>query len=352
MADIWNKYENTAARKHGRPGRETRPQSTTIDIHSHILVPAAAQFAQPHLSAASHANFANAHTAELGKKQHADRRPNMLDADLRLKTMDDQGIDIQLLMSAPFQCYDTIPLEASVKAAQLVNEGIAEFVARKPDRFVGLGSVPMTDGKEAAKELERAMKTYGLKGAQILTNIAGKEISDPAHEAFWAKAEELGAVVLLHPAGFTHANRFANHYFTNVIGNPLDTTVALHHLVFDGVLERYPALKVVAVHGGGYMGSYWGRIDHAWGARSDAHSVPKPPTSYLKKVYFDTVVFTTEQLEALVKAFGVDHVVLGTDYPFDMAEEDPIGHVNSSDMLDAAARAAIAGGNAKKLLGL
>ena len=137
-----------------------------------------------------------------------------------------------------------------------------------------------------------------------------------------------------------------------MIGNPLETTVALHYLIFDGVLERHPNLKILAVHGGGYLGAYSGRIDHAWGARSDAHgSLPKPPTALPEEeVYFDTVVFTPIQLEALVKTFGADHVVLGTDYPFDMADFDPIEHVVSTGF-DAATTAAICGGNAKRILG-
>ena len=134
--------------------------------------------------------------------------------------------------------------------------------------------------------------------------------------------------------------------------NPLETTIALHYLIFDGVLERHPNLKIFAVHGGGYLGAYHGRIDHAWGARADAHaSLPKPPTHYLKKIIFDTVVFTPGQLKALVETYGADHVVLGTDYPFDMADFDPVEHVVSTGF-DAAATAAICGGNAKRLLGL
>jgi aminocarboxymuconate-semialdehyde decarboxylase len=355
MAELWSKYADTAARKHGKPGRETRPKSTTIDVHAHITLPKAAQFAAPHLDASADmlGKFASAETREVQKKQGADRAEVMTQLDQRLKDMDAMGVDMQLIMSPPTQCYYTLPLDAQVKANQLVNEGIAEYVAKKPDRFVALGSVPMVDGNEAAKELERAMRTYGFKGAQILTNIAGKEISNPAHEPFWKKAEELGAVILLHPNGFTEAGRFGNYYFTNVIGNPLDTTIALHYLIFDGVLERYPNLKIISVHGGGYLGGYSGRIDHAWGARSDAHGkLPNPPTSYLKKIWFDTVVFTPHQLEALVKTFGVDKILLGTDYPFDMAEYDPVGHVASVEMLDEKARAAINGGNAKKLLGL
>jgi aminocarboxymuconate-semialdehyde decarboxylase len=246
-----------------------------------------------------------------------------------------------------------VPAEVAVKAAQIVNDGIAQYVARKPDRFAALGSAPMTDGKEAAKELERCVKTLGFKGVQILTNVAGKEISEPQYAPFWAKAEELGAVVLIHPNGFTEGRRFSKHYFNNVIGNPLETTLALHYLIFDGVLERHPNLKIIAAHGAGYLGGYSGRIDHVWGARSDATgNLPNPPTSYLKKIYVDTVVFTPHQLAALVDLFGVDHVLLGTDFPYDMAEYDPLEHLAGTPSLDEKARAAIAGGNAQKLLGL
>src|SRR6185312_16376292 len=142
-------------------------------------------------------------------------------------------------------------------------------------------------------------------------------------------------------------------YFNNVIGNPLDTTIALHYLIFDGVLERHPRLKIFAVHGGGYLGGYSGRMDHAWGARSDCQAdLPKAPTQYLKQVYVDTVVFTPVQLEALVKTFGADHVVMGTDYPFDMMEYDPVGHIASVNSFDDSTRASLAGGSAMKLLGL
>jgi len=124
--------------------------------------------------------------------------------------------------------------------------------------------------------------------------------------------------VVIHPNGFTQAQRLTRFYFNNVIGNPFDTTIALHYLIFDGVLERHPNLKILAVHGGGYLGGYSGRIDHAWGARSDARdSLPKPPTEYLKRVYVDTVVFTPHQLKYLIEVFGADHMLMGTDYPYD-----------------------------------
>ncbi|HEX2939682.1 MAG TPA: amidohydrolase family protein, partial [Rhodopila sp.] len=192
-----------------------------------------------------------------------------------------------------------------------------------------------------------------LKGCEVLAHVGELELSDPSFEPFWAKAEALGAVVFIHPNSFTEPRRFGRYYFSNVIGNPLDTTMALHYLIFDGVLERYPNLKIIASHGGGYLPAYSGRIDHAWGARSDAHGhLPNPPSSYLQRVYLDTIVFTPHQLEALVKLFGVEKILLGTDYPYDMGEYDPIGHVNGVASLSDSDKAAIVGGNAKVLFGL
>ena len=355
MANVWNKYEPTAARKHGKPGREIRPKSVTIDIHAHIAVPQAGMFAKPHLDPAPSGleQFASPEVKAVSDKQGNDMKTRLTAQDERLAGLDAMGVDMQVILPAPAQCYYTVPTEIAVKAAQMVNEGIAEWCARRADRFIPFGTVPLSDGAEAAKEAERCIKTLGFKGLEILTNIGGKEISDPSTAPFWKKAEELGVPVVIHPNGFTHGERLARFYFNNIIGNPFETTIALHFLIFDGVMERHPNLKILAVHGGGYLGAYSGRIDHAWGARSDVHAdLPKPPTYYLKKMYFDTVVFTPLQLEALVKTYGTDHIVMGTDYPFDMADYDPIGHVAGVELFDAATVAAIVGGNTKKLLGL
>jgi aminocarboxymuconate-semialdehyde decarboxylase len=353
--DIWNKYADTAARKHGKPGREQRPQSTTIDAHCHVAVPRVAEIVTPHLKHSTDPLVAQSapETQALMAKQAADIRTRIGTTDERFAVMDEMGVDMQLISPAPPQIYYYLPLEVGVEAARALNDGIAEYVGKHKDRLAALGGVPMQDGNEAAKELERAVKQLWFKGVEVLTHVNGKELSDPAFAPFWKKAEELGALVMIHPTGFTQPQRFGRFYFNNVIGNPLDTTVALHYLIFDGVLERHPKLKILAVHGGGFLGAYSGRIDHAWGARSDAHgSLQQPPTYYLKRMFFDTVVFTPLQLEALVKTFGADHVVMGTDYPFDMLEFDPIGHINSVECFDDAARAKLAGGNLKTLLGL
>lgn len=355
MAEESNHYGHTAARPEGRPGREARPPSITVDMHSHVLVPAAAALVAPHLdlSTIPLAHFATPATQALNRKQDADRRPNMTDLGVRLADMDAAGIDVQIVMPPPPQCYYTVDKPLGAEAAAIVNEGIRDWCKQQPDRFAGLGTVPMQDPEAAVRELRRGMGELDLKGVQILTNVAGKELSDSTFAPFWSAAEELGAVVLLHPNGFTEAERLRRFYFNNVIGNPLETSLALHYLIFDGVLERHPNLKLIAVHGGGYLPAYSGRIDHAWGARTDAHGgLPNPPTSYLKRVYFDTVVFTSEQLDALVRLFGPERLLIGTDYPYDMAEADPIGHLASATTLDEAGFAAVAGGNAKALFGL
>jgi aminocarboxymuconate-semialdehyde decarboxylase len=351
MADATNRYGLTAARKHGRPGRELRPSSTTIDMHAHMAVDAAASFAGPHVPSDPRARFYTEETRTLTRKQDADRHGHLTQLRLRFDTMDDMGIDVQIVSPAPPQSFYTVPPDVGVRTAQLVNDGIAEAVATRPDRLRAMGTVPMqAGGAAAAEELERCIRRLGFKGAQILAHVGEKEISDPEFAPFWARAEALGAVVMVHPAGFTEARRFGRYYFNNVIGNPFDTTMALHYLIFDGVLERHPNLKLIAVHGGGYLPAYSGRIDHAWGARSDSRGgLPQAPSTYLKRIYVDTIVFTPHQLEALIKLLGPDKILLGTDYPYDMGEYDPIGHLASVEGLDAATIAGIAGGNARRL---
>jgi aminocarboxymuconate-semialdehyde decarboxylase len=355
MAEPSNRYDLTAARAHGRPGREIRPRSLTVDIHSHVLVPAAGNCVRSHQTPDPRAVVYAEETRILTRQQDEDRTPNLIDLALRMRDFDAMGVDAQVISPAPGQCYYNVPDEVGIEAARLVNEGVADIAAKMPERIpAAMGSVPLQAGGEAAaKELEYAVKTLGLRGVEVLAHVGDLELSDPSLEPFWAKAEVLGAVVFIHPSGFTEPRRFGRFYFSNVIGNPLDTTLALHHLIFDGVLERCPNLKIIASHGGGYLPAYSGRIDHAWGARSDAHgTLRKPPSFYLKKIYLDTIVFTPHQLEALVKLFGVDKILLGTDYPYDMGEYDPIGHIASVASFTEADRAAIAGGNARALFGL
>ncbi len=350
MTEQWNRYDRTAARSHGAPGRTLRPTGPTIDIHAHAVAPDAAAFVRAHLPPPR--DIAAAETRTLGAKQGSDRASRLANPAERLEELDAMGIDIQVVMPAPGQCYHQLAPDIAVPAARMVNEGIATFAAHKPDRLIPFGTVPLQAPDAGVAELEHCAGTLGFKGVQVLTNVAGAELSDQHFAPFWAAAERLGLLVVIHPAGYTQPDRFARFYFDNVIGNPLDTTVALHHLIMDGVLARHPALRLMAAHGGGFLPAYSGRIDHAWGARSDAHGrLPEPPTTYLRRIFLDSVVFTPHQLRHLVEDFGADKILMGTDYPFDMGEYDPIGHIAGAG-LSATEIAAICGGNAAALLKL
>jgi aminocarboxymuconate-semialdehyde decarboxylase len=270
----------------------------------------------------------------------------------RLRDMDKMGVDVQAISVSPFQFMYTLPIEHGRKTARATNENLKSIVDRHPDRFVALANVPLQDADAAAEELEYCVKTLGFRGVEIGTNVAGGEVSR-GRDAFWAKVEALDVMVFMHPNGFTGGERLADHYFINAIGNPLDTTVAVGYLVFDGVLERFPKLKIVCAHGGGYVSHYPARMDHVWNARADARTVlKKAPRRSLARLYFDTIVFDADQLRHLVALWGADHVLVGTDYPYDMGWYDPRGFVQSCTALKDADRAKILGLNAAKLLKL
>lgn len=347
-----NRYGATTARK--APGEVLRLKTKTIDVHAHVAVPEAAEYVGQNLNLHEIAmvRHSNDETKAINQQQDSDRKLAMTDMDDRLKVLDKMGIDFQLVAPPPFQCYYQVPLEYALKGTTMVNDGVAAFVAKRPDRFAGLGTVALQEPAEAVSELERCVNDLGFKGVEVLTNVNGEELAAPRFEPFWKKAEELGALVMIHPNGFTHGERFRDFYFSNVIGNPLETTVALHHIIFSGLLERMPDLKILAVHGGGYLPAYAGRIDHAWGARKDSNAgLPKPPTEYLRKIYFDSVVFTPHQLEYLVKVYGADKIVMGTDYPYDMADYDPVEHIVSTPLSEEDA-AKVGGLTAARLLGI
>jgi aminocarboxymuconate-semialdehyde decarboxylase len=332
-------------------------KSLKVDIHCHYANPeVAAKVA--HLNPAQHepsVKYANALTREVNVKQMKDRGPKLSSIEVRLKDMDRMGIDIQAVSPAPNQTYYWTDPGQGAELARMVNERIAQIVAQHPDRFVGLGSVPLQDPDLAVSELTYAVKKLGLRGVEINPSVNGMDLSDGrlALEKFFAKVQELDVIIFMHPIGFTQGERLLDHYFNNVIGNPLETTVAASHLIFDGVMERHPKLKVVLPHGGGYLAHYWARMDHGWKARPDCRTVIKrKPSSYLEKFYFDTITFDRGMLEQEVARFGADHVLLGTDYPYDMGVDDPVGFIDGCKKITRKQKEAIMGGNAARLLGI
>jgi aminocarboxymuconate-semialdehyde decarboxylase len=328
--------------------------SLRIDIHCHYLNPDAAAKVAP-LNPAAHEmqiKFANAITRETNKKQVAERAPKLSSIEVRLKDMDRQGIDIQAVSPAPQQTYYWTEPQMGAELARQVNERLADIVAKWPERFVGLGTVPLQDPDMAVSELEYCVKKLGMRGVEINGSVNGMDLTDGrlGLDKFFAKVQELDVIIFMHPTGYTQGERLLDHYFNNVIGNPLETTVAASHLIFDGVMDRYPRLKVVLPHGGGFLAHYWERMNHGWKARPDCRTVIKrKPTSYLEKFYFDTIVFDPQMLDNLVRRYGADHIVMGTDYPFDMGVEDPVGFV-ARGKLSSAEKAKIMGGNAARLL--
>ncbi len=331
--------------------------SLRIDIHCHYLnLEVQAKTAPMNPAQYDPARvYANELTREVNLKQMKDRGPKLSTIEVRLKDMDRMGIDIQAVSPAPNQLSYWAEPGLGLEISRLVNDRLAEIVATWPDRFVGLGTVPLQNVDMAVAELERCVNELGLRGVEVNPNVNGMDLTDPRLnlDRFFAKVQELGVIIFMHPLGFTQGERFRDHYFNNVIGNPLETTTAVSHLIFDGVMERHSKLKIVLPHAGGYLAHYWARMDHAHRARPDCHTViKKAPTSYLRKFYFDTITFDRDMLRHMIDKWGDDHVVLGTDYPYDMGEVNPVGLIESVARLTRAEKDRIMGGNAARLLGI
>lgn len=344
-----------ATRSTGRKVVKRGKKSLAVDLHCHVHTPAADEIAKQTAVPAADplARFGSQRTADRQKQLRHELDRKLTSIEQRLADMDRMGIDVQAISTSPSQYYYRLEPDLGRQTSRVINERLAEIVASHPDRFVALGTVPMQAPELAVQELEYCMKELGFRGMEIGTNIRKVELSDGRFSPLFAKAEELGAVVFLHPSGFTDTSRLKEHFLTNVIGNPLDTTFALSHIVFGGVLERYPGLKFVAAHGGGYLGHYPARMDHAYRVRPECHDfIKRPPSYYMKKIYYDTMVFGETQLQHLVNLWGAGHVVIGTDYPYDMGYYQPVAFVNGAKALSRAQKDAITGGNAAKLLGL
>lgn len=328
-----------------------RGKYLVVDIHCHLNVAEAdaqlrAAIPAPPNPLPFSSTASNAVNAEL----FAAIGPRLNSVSQRISDMDALGIDVQAISPSPGQYFYFAPDELGREVAQTVNDGIAAAVAKHPDRLVGMGTVPLQNTQLAIEEMKRCVVELGLRGIEISSNVNGRELAEAELRPFFAAAEELGVLLFIHPLGFSHGERLSEHYLNNIVGNPIESTIALSHLIFGGVLDAYPNLKICVAHGGGYLPSYWGRMDHAWKVRKDCQQhIGKKPSSYLRDIWLDTLVFDQRELECLVRTHGADRLCLGTDYPFDMAEPDPIGfHALLSD-LD---QKKILGANAAHLLGL
>jgi aminocarboxymuconate-semialdehyde decarboxylase len=314
----------------------------TVDVHAHCAVPQALALMNRKLLAPG-----SSLPPVLGIATQASER---------MRTMDEQGIDVEALSINPYWYKADRDLAKQIIGIQ--NAKLAEACAANPDRFVAFATVALQHPDLAAEQLEEGVKKLGLRGAAIGGSVNDDEISDPKFHPFWAKAEQLGVLVFIHPQGAGVAADLpkrlkGNGYLDNVIGNPLETTIALSHLIFEGTLDQFPGLKICAAHGGGYLPSYAGRSDQGcltFPARC-TRTLKKKPTEYLRQLYYDNIIFTPEGMRHLIAETGVGQVVLGTDFPYPWTKT-AVDLVLATPGLSDADRVAILGGTAAKLLGI
>jgi aminocarboxymuconate-semialdehyde decarboxylase len=269
----------------------------------------------------------------------------------KLDAMDRKGIDISVISPAPPMFYYWADADLALEVAGLVNDGLADMVAEKPDRLRGMATVPMQHPDAAVAELERVVREFGFKAVEIGTSIEGAQLAEERFRPLLRRASELGVFVFAHPYYVGAKSGLENYYLTNLIGNPLDTTVMLANLMFSGRLDELPDLKIVLAHGGGFTPYQIGRLVHGHAVRSETNGVSKTsPKDLLKRIYFDSLVFEPQALRYLIDLVGADHVCIGTDAPFDMADNHPEATINAVPGITSAERQCVCCGTALKLL--
>jgi len=268
----------------------------------------------------------------------------------RLRDMDATGVDVHVLSATPQTYLYNVEPELAATVAAIQNDQMAKHIAAHPDRFWGIATLPLAQPKHAADELKRAMTKLGLRGSMFGSNIKGINLDDPMFEPLWAIAEELGAFMFVHPNNVAGADRLKSYYLGNLIGNPLDTTIAAASLFFGGVMDRYPKLKIMLAHGGGFTPYQAARWEHGWKVRNEPKkNIKTQPKGIAKRFFYDTILHSDRTLEAMIGLVGSDHVLLGSDYPYDMAMLGCVAHVRSLEISDAD-KDSILGGRAEMLL--
>lgn len=287
-----------------------------------------------------------------GRRKVGPVRQDLIDTSLRLKTMDETGVSVQVLSSwVDLTGYELEP-ESGAEFARRSNQAMAEEVANHPDRFEMLATVPLQNGELAAAELEYAVSTLGAVGVEICTTVDGMALADSDLDAFWAKAEELRCVVLLHPHMPLVGIDLSAKFLHNAVGRPLESSIAISRLIVAGLFDRHPDLTMCMVHGGGALPYQVGRLQRGYEAIPHivATDMESSPLDVFSKLYFDTVLFTGASIRFLIELAGIEHVVLGSDYPFPMGDLDPIATLDEVPDLTADERAAVLEGNVSRLL--
>lgn len=328
---------------------------STIDIHAHILTDETMKLlAEISPRVAPIMKDIGRDSAALleinGKVMQKPVPRGLWDVAWRLREMDENDVGVQLLLPTTQTFYYEEEPQLAAACAALQNDQIAKTVAEHPGRFIGMATVPMQAPELAAAELRRAMTRLSLRGMEIGSNICSRNLDDPRLEPVWAAADELGAFIFIHPHNFSARERLGSYLQSNTVGLPFETTLAATSLVFGGVLERHPSLKICLSHGGGYVPYQRGRFIHSWHVREEPKvHLKQPPDESFALFYFDSIVHSKRTLEYLVDIAGFEHVLLGSDYPFDMGNMDCVRRVEEIDK-PRDQRDSILGARAKALL--
>lgn len=324
-----------------------------IDYHAHIMVPEVYAVTGPNSLVALPLDGA-APQSDAVRQQNAARRREMdhqmSDVTERVAAMDAMGVAVQVLTcSLVHQATDMLPIEESIRLERLKNDRMAAIVAANPQRFIGLGGVPLQDPRAAVGELERCVGALGLKGVQIATFYGGRELGHIDLHPFWAKAEELDAAIYIHPSG-NRDPRFGRHFQWNSIGQSFEEAMAIASLMYEGVLDKYPRLNICVSHGGGYMPFNYARLTRNWLEKPSTRvNMTQPPADFLKLLTYDSCVYDPRLLEHLIDVVGEDRVVLGSDYP--VGDRKPLALIDSC-RLSTEVKDKILWGNATRILGL
>ena len=331
--------------------------TSTIDVHAHIMpeetirrLAAESPRVAPKLIRKDDGGY----IMEIaGRVVQNPMPPQMWELELRLRDMDANGVDLQLICTNVQTFFYGEEPALGAACAALQNEAVAAVMAQHPSRFLGLATLPLQAPPRAADELRRAMTELGLKGAQIGSNVNDRNLDDPALEPVWAEADALGAFMLVHPHGrIVAGDRLASYYMRNFVGLPFETTMAGASLAFGGVLEKFPRITFCLCHAGGFLPYQAGRFVHAWHVRPEAKQrLAGRIEDSLRRLHYDSITHSSRALAFLIDSVGVDRVLLGSDYPFDMGNLDCVTRV-AALQLPVEQTAAVLGARARQLLGL
>ncbi len=313
------------------------PNLRTIDTHTHILTQETADLlTKAGAKVTITPDNAESAALDVGGTVYRPFPTGGFDIARRLRDMDASGVDVHVLSATPQTYLYSQETALGVVTSAIQNDQMAKHIAAYPTRFMGIATLPMQDPARAADELKRAITKLGLRGSMFASNIMGKNLDDPSFEPLWAAAEEHDAFLFIHPNNVAGADRLKSYYLQNLIGNPLDTTIAAACLIFGGVMDRHPNLKIMLAHGGGFTPYQAARWEHGWAARPEPKkNIKTQPKNIAGRFYYDTILHSAPALEFMIKQVGADHVMLGSDYPYDMGMMDCVNHMRGLNISDA-----------------